>query len=230
MRVAMVGMGRMGTAVVREAERRGHAVVATIGHADNPDGAALDRLAGVDVVFEFTRPDAATANLERLLRSGHRVVTGTTGWTTELPRLSELVHRHGGALLHAANFSLGMHVARLAARELARLLAGLSGFDAAIRETHHRQKLDAPSGTALALQADLRAADPSREYPIASERVGHVPGTHTLLVDGEHETITLTHTARNRAVFAAGAVVAGEWLAGRHGVFTFDHVITGGSS
>lgn len=232
MRIAVVGLGRMGRAVVAEASQRGHEVVATVGRDGNADGTALtlERLAGADVVFEFTRPDAAPGNLARLARLGQRVVTGTTGWTAELPRLSRMVEESGGALLHAANFSIGMHLTRHAARTLARLLRHLPDYDAALRETHHRKKLDAPSGSALVLQADLREIDPSRPWPIASLRVGAVPGTHELVVDGSRESITLTHTVRDRAVFAEGALVAGEWLRTRSGVFTFDDVITGGSA
>lgn len=232
MRIAVVGLGRMGRAVVAEASQRGHEVVATVGRDGNADGAALtlERLAGADVVFEFTRPDAAPANLARLARLGQRVVTGTTGWSAELPRISRMVEESRGALLHATNFSIGMHLTRHAARTLARLLRHLPDHDAALRETHHRKKLDAPSGSALLMQAELREIDPSRPWPIASLRVGAVPGTHELVVDGPRESITLTHTVRDRAVFAEGALVAGEWLRTRSGVFTFDDVLTGGSA
>jgi 4-hydroxy-tetrahydrodipicolinate reductase len=233
MRVAIVGPGRMGAAIRREAERRGHPVVATIGREENPtgDGITRERLAGAEVVFEFTRPDAAVTNLERLMRLGQTVVTGTTGWTADLPRLARLAQEHHAALLHAANFSIGVQVLRHAAGAAAALLRGRPEFDAALREQHHRRKLDAPSGTALALQAELRAADPSREFPITSQRLGWAPGTHEVVIDAEYETITLSHVVRDRAVFAAGAVLAGEWLAGRRGggggVFTFDQVLTG---
>jgi 4-hydroxy-tetrahydrodipicolinate reductase len=230
MRVAVVGLGRMGRSVLAAAERRGHEVVLAIGREGNEGGAALtpERLTGLDVAFEFTGPDSAAANLTRMALPGLAVVTGTTGWTTELPRLAELYRRRGSALLHAANFSIGMHLTRHAARTLARLLHRFPDYDAALRDIHHARKLDAPSGTALALQADCRAADPGRPWPIASERIGTVPGTHALIVDGPGESITLTHTVRDRAVFAEGAVVAGEWLAGRTGVHTFEDVITGG--
>lgn len=232
MRIAVVGLGRMGRAVVAEARQRGHDVVAAIGRDGNADGAALTRegLAGAEVVFEFTRPDAAPGNLARLARLGQRVVTGTTGWASELPAIARMVEESDGALLHAANFSIGMHLTRHAARILARLLRHLPDYDAAIRETHHRKKLDAPSGSALVLQADLREIDPSRPWPIASLRVGAVPGTHELVVDGPRESITLAHTVRDRAAFAEGALVAGEWLRTRSGVFTFDDVITGGTA
>src|SRR5438874_298030 len=107
MRVALVGTGRMGEAVARAAESRGHVIHARVGRAENPGGAGLtpERLQGVDVVVEFTRPDAVVANLERLIELGVPVVTGTTGWTEHLPRLTALATARNAALLHAPNFS-----------------------------------------------------------------------------------------------------------------------------
>jgi len=229
MRVAIVGHGKMGSAVAREAGRRGHEVVATIDLAENPSGGGLtaDALAGAEVTFEFTTPAAAPGNLARLAELGCRIVTGTTGWHDQLPRIEPLVASGGGALLYAANFSLGMMAMRHAVRALTRALRHRPEFDAALHEAHHNKKLDAPSGTALLLQSDLRSEDSTRAWPITSERVGWVPGTHRLTFDAEFETVTVTHTARDRAVFAVGAVVAGEWLLGRRGVFTFDDVLTG---
>ena len=229
MRIAVIGLGRMGESVIAEAERRGHQVVARIGEADNVNGAGLSAptLNGAEVAIEFTQPGAVVANLHRLIELGIPVVTGTTGWREELPALEALVAARRGALLHAANFSIGAHLMFRAARELGRALADRPEFDAAIFEPHHRRKPDSPSGTGLALQAAVRAGDPSRPYPITSERLGSIPGLHRLEIDGEHETLTLTHSARNRAVFAVGAVKAAEWLPGKIGIYQFEHVLFG---
>ncbi|HEV8358232.1 MAG TPA: dihydrodipicolinate reductase C-terminal domain-containing protein [Gemmatimonadales bacterium] len=229
MRLAIVGMGRMARAIAEEASARGHEVAVRLGRAENPGGAGIlpERFERVDAALEFTRPDAAVANLERLIGIGVPVVTGTTGWFEHLPRIEALVHERDGALLYAPNFSIGVQLFFRTARELARRLHGRPGFDAAIVEQHHRGKLDAPSGTALALQGLLRERDPGRDYPITSVRSGWVPGTHALEVDAAHETIVLTHTARHPAVFASGAVLAAEWLVGRRGVFTFEQALFG---
>ena len=101
-----------------------------------------------------------------------------------------------GALLHAANFSVGVHLFLRAARELARSFQGRPEFVASIQEEHHAAKLDAPSGTALLLQRQLGESDPARSFPITSVRAGTVPGTHTLTYEGPHETVTLSHVAR----------------------------------
>ena len=230
MRIAIVGNGRMGRAVAELAEERGHAV-RVIGHAENTGGAALtaEGLAGVDVAIEFTRPDAAVANLERLIEAGIPTVTGTTGWTAELPRIERLVRTRGGALLHAANFSVGVHLFLRAARDLAVRFAGRPEFEAFILEEHHATKRDAPSGTAAVLRARVRETDPARECPVTSVRAGSIPGTHVLTFDGPHETISLSHVARSRKGYAAGALAAAEWLPGRSGVHDFETMLFGGS-
>jgi 4-hydroxy-tetrahydrodipicolinate reductase len=228
MRIVIVGNGRMGRAVAAQAEARGHAV-RVIGREENAGGQALtaERLRGVDVAVEFTRPEAAADNVTRLVEAGVPVVCGTTGWDAERAAVAGLVERTGGALLHAANFSVGVHLFLRAARRLAEELAGRPGFDAFILEEHHAAKRDAPSGTAGVLRDALAAADPGREFPITSIRAGATPGTHTLAYDGEHERIVLTHLARSRAGFAAGALAAAEWLPGRRGVFTVEDMLFG---
>ena len=230
MRIVIVGNGRMGRAVAALAERRGHTIHAVISRADNPGGRALtsDRLAGADVALEFTRANAAVANLERLIEAGVPAVTGTTGWHEELPRVRSLVERRGGALLHAVNFSLGVHLFLRAAHDLARRFAGRPEFEAFLLEEHHAGKRDAPSGTARELQARARAADAGRPFPITSVRAGATPGTHEMAYDGPYERVTLSHVARSRDGFAAGALAAAEWLPGHPGVHTVDDMLFGG--
>ena len=231
MRLAIVGNGRMGRALAELARERGHVVQALIGREENPGGAALtpERLAGVDAALEFTRPDAVVANLERLIEAGIPTVTGTTGWSAELPRIARLVEARRGALLHAANFSVGVHLFLRAARDLAARFAGRAEFESFILEEHHAAKRDAPSGTAAALRAGLREADPGREFPITSLRAGFIPGTHVLTYDGPHESVTLSHVARSRRGFAAGALAAAEWLPGRPGTHEFEAMLFGGA-
>lgn len=230
MRIVIVGAGKMGRAVAALAEARGHTLHAVIGGAENAGGRALttERLAGAEVAVEFTRPGAAVANLERLIEAGVPTVTGTTGWQAELPRIAALVERRGGALLHAANFSLGVHLFLRAAHDLARRFAGRAEFDAFILEEHHVAKLDAPSGTARQLQAQMRAADDARPFPITSVRAGATPGTHLVAYDGPYERVTLSHEARSRDGFAAGALAAAEWLPGHPGVHTVEDMLFGG--
>jgi 4-hydroxy-tetrahydrodipicolinate reductase len=232
MKIAIVGNGRMGKGVAALARARGHTIHTVVDSSDNAGGRALtrERLAGADVAIEFTQPAAAVSNLERLVDLGIPTVTGTTGWTEALPRIAALVVARKGALLHAANFSVGVHLFLRTASGLARQFQERQEFEAAIFEEHHTAKLDTPSGTALLLQRHLAVADPQRSFPITSVRTGTVPGTHTLTYRGPHETVTLSHVARDRGAFAAGALTAAEWLPGRTGIFTFDDLLFGDSA
>jgi 4-hydroxy-tetrahydrodipicolinate reductase len=234
-KLALVGMGKMGRVLEQLAPERGWDVVAKIGAAGNRDGAGITRalLLGADVAIENTVPNAAAANVRAAVAAGCSIVVGTTGWHGELPSLSEWVRQQQGALLTATNFSLGMNAFEQIVALAARLLGRAGGFDAQLVETHHAAKKDAPSGTALTLRA-AGAAWP-RDIPITSIRTGSVPGTHELLFDAPFETVSLTHVARDRRVFAEGALVAAAWLIGRKGVYTMRDVLgthgdsTGGS-
>jgi 4-hydroxy-tetrahydrodipicolinate reductase len=229
MRIAIIGNGKMGKAVAALAEECGHKIHTVVNRSENEGGRALtaERVQGADVALEFTRPDAVVGNLERLIELGVPTVTGTTGWTDQLPRIAAMVQKRGGALLHAANFSVGVQLFFRVARELARSFRGREDFEGSILEEHHQTKVDAPSGTALLLQRQLWAEEPERQFPITSVRSGDTPGVHTLIYQGPYETLTLSHVTRDRKVFAAGALAAAEWLPGRTGVFTFAEMLLG---
>lgn len=229
MRIALVGNGKMNRAIAELAVTKGHVITTTITGAENRGGGAIsrERLAGADVAIEFTRPDQAPANLLALAALGMPTITGTTGWLIRLPEITHAVAARRTALLHSPNFSIGVQLFLRSAHDLARRLAGQAEFGAFVVETHHAAKLDAPSGTAIRLQATLREGDPAREYPVSSVRGGHVPGTHEVVYDAPFETIRLEHIARGRQVFAAGALAAAEWIQGREGVFTFDQMLFG---
>jgi 4-hydroxy-tetrahydrodipicolinate reductase len=229
MKLALVGYGRMGQAIARLAAERGHIVVATVNGENQRDGGTLtmDRLAGADVVLEFTRPEAAVGNLLALARLGARVVTGTTGWSDALPAVCHAFEASDGALLHSANFSPGVQLFLRVAEDLARRFAGRPEFAAYVTDFHHAAKRDAPSGTALLLRERLRQGDAAREFPISSTRAGFAAGTHEVVYDTAFETIRLTHDVRSRDVFAAGALDGAAWLQGRTGVFTLDQPLFG---
>ena len=222
LRLAIIGPGKMGSAVADLARTAGIDVVATLGAGMLITPASLQH---ADIAIEFTEPTAAAANVRACVIAGCPVVVGTTGWYDELPEITELVASHAGSLLWAANFSLGVHALSKLVRRAGELFARLPGFDAALVETHHAAKRDAPSGTARMLQADF-AAGWGREASITSVRVGSVPGTHSLILDGTFEQVVITHEARDRRVFAEGALVAARWLVGRQGVFTLDDMLS----
>jgi 4-hydroxy-tetrahydrodipicolinate reductase len=222
LRLAIIGPGRMGSAVADLARAGGIDVVATIATGTPINPASLQH---ATVAVEFTEPASAAANVRACVLAGCPVVVGTTGWYDQLPGITEFVMNHGGALLWAANFSLGVHALAQLVRRAGELFAALPGFDAALIETHHAAKKDAPSGTARMLQNEFALARKST-VPITSVRVGSVPGTHALILDGAFEQVVISHEARDRRVFAEGALVAARWLAGRRGVFTLDDMLS----
>lgn len=230
LRVAIVGDGKMGRAIADLARERDFVVTTMIGAADNAEGGAINRarLGDAEVVIEFTEPSAAPANILAATRAGYPVVTGTTGWASHLDDVTAAVHAAGGALVHAPNFSIGVNLFLAMAEAAGRVMTRGPEFDAAIVETHHAAKKDAPSGTAIALERAV-ARTLGRRVPTSSVRTGFVPGTHELTFDGPFEQIRLTHMARDRRVFADGALHAAAWIRGRQGVFTMRDVLQLGS-
>jgi 4-hydroxy-tetrahydrodipicolinate reductase len=214
--LALIGMGQMGRAVRELARERGWPVRAEITRHDGPVTAA--RLGGADVAIEFTTPDAAVANITACLEAGCPVVSGTTGWSHS--DLAALARRTGTPLLHDANFSMGAHLFLAIAAHAMRLTRTAGGYDAQVVEMHHAAKRDAPSGTARRLVERIGGS-----VPVASIRVGHVPGTHTLLCDGVFDQLRIEHVVRDRRVFADGALTAAAWLVAKQGVFTMDDII-----
>jgi 4-hydroxy-tetrahydrodipicolinate reductase len=216
----------MGQEIAAAARARGHTITAELDRGE----LTRERLGGAEVAIEFTQPDAAPGNL--LALAGWRVPTvcGTTGWTDRLAEVTAAVDRAGAALVHSPNFAVGIQLLLRLARAVGEFLSGRPEFDAYLLEAHHREKRDAPSGTARALRDALRAADPAREYPVTSIRAGAITGTHEVHLEAEGEGLALVHVARDRAVFARGALLAAEWLldAPRRGVYTFEDVLFGG--
>ena len=224
LRIAIVGMGRMGRAIASLAAERGCDVVAQLDARDAAAGITPDRLAGADVAIEFTAPSAAPGNIRALAAARCPVVVGTTGWYDQLDAVARDVTQAGSAMLWAPNFSIGVNIFDRVVREAARMFGQVPGFDAHLVETHHVAKKDAPSGTALML-AHTASDALGREVPVTSVRTGSVPGTHELVFDAPFETIRLEHVARDRRVFAEGALLAARWLAGRTGIFQMKDVL-----
>jgi 4-hydroxy-tetrahydrodipicolinate reductase len=224
--LALIGMGKMGRALAALAPERGFRVVAELDRErDDYAGITADTLRGAQVAIEFTTPEAAAANARACAAAGCPVVVGTTGWYDQLPALAAEIERSGGAMLTAPNFSVGVAVFDRVVAEAAHLFASLQGFDAHLIETHHAAKKDAPSGTAGALARTASAAL-GRSIPVTSIRTGYVPGTHEIVFDAPFEQVRLVHEARDRRVFAEGALVAARWLVGRRGVYTMSDVLS----
>lgn len=230
-RVALVGMGKMGRAIDALAVDRGCTIVARLDAPEMRRGLTAADLNGAQVAIEFTTPESALPNAMRLLALECPVVIGTTGWIAQLAQLEAAAATHQCAALWSPNFSVGVQLFLQIAEDAARRAREVLGFDAHIVETHHTAKKDAPSGTGIAI-AERVEAGLGRAVPISSVRVGSVPGTHEIILDAPFEQIRLVHEARDRRVFADGALAAARWLAtARPGaVYTMRDVLSGAAS
>jgi 4-hydroxy-tetrahydrodipicolinate reductase len=225
MKLAFLGDGRMGSVVLARAREAGHTigVVLNINDAGLAPDKLVAALRGHDAAIDFSAPDAVLSHVAACAGARVPLVEGTTGWVQQ-EEARRLMESAGGAMVFGANFSIGVHVFYRLVDRAAELFRGIAAYDAFIEEAHHASKRDAPSGTALHLRA-LLARRLGREVPIASTRAGHIPGVHRVGFDSAADEVTLIHTARSRDGFAAGALAAARWIAGRRGVYAFADVL-----
>ena len=222
MRALIVGYGRMGKLVESLCPEYGIDVAGTV---DEAEAASPASWPAADVAIDFSIAAAVPDNVRRLAACGVNVVIGTTGWAAHEADMRRLVEETGIGVVAAPNFALGVNLFAAIAERAAELFESQTGFGAWIHEAHHAAKRDAPSGTALLLEAALREGGYNRAIDVSSTRAGSIPGTHTIGFDAPGETITLTHTARDRSGFARGALEAARWVHGRKGWFTMRDVL-----
>jgi 4-hydroxy-tetrahydrodipicolinate reductase len=227
LRILLVGYGKMGQAIARLAPEYGAEVAGIVDPHSADHHRALDdpEWNSADVAIDFTTPEAVRGNVSALARSGRNIVLGTTGWQQHEAELRKVVSDAGVGIVAAPNFSTGVLLFEAVVARAAALFATQPEFGAWVHELHHAMKKDAPSGTALKLKQTMEAAGYPRPIDVAANRVGFVPGTHTIGFDGPSESITLTHMARDRAVFARGALTAARWLHGRRGWYDMQDVL-----
>ena len=237
MKIALVGYGKMGKAIEEMAIERGHEVVLKI-HSSNIGDLTAENLNGVDVAIEFTTPASAYDNVIKLIHANVPVVCGSTGWLSRLNEVSIACANSNGAFLYASNFSIGVNIFFELNKYLAKIMANHKDYSLAIEEIHHTAKKDSPSGTAVTLanQAmqnnDAYTSWKNEEQalkpiiPIRSVRTDPAPGTHIVKYSSDIDDIEIKHTAHNRKGFALGAVLAAEFIIGRHGIFSMSDVLT----
>lgn len=236
MNIAIIGYGKMGKEIEKVAIERGHHIVLKI-TSENVNEYNFDNLKQVDVAIEFTTPDFAVNNINICLSANTPIVVGTTGWYDRFDEVEESVEQHDGSLLYATNCSIGVNLFFKLNKYLAKMMDKHPAYEVSMEETHHTQKLDAPSGTAITLAEGIfdnlsnkekwvlgdQAAD--NELPIKVHRIENVPGTHEVKYSSEIDDIEIKHTAHNRAGFAMGAVVAAEFVSDKKGIFTMEDVL-----
>lgn len=227
MKIALFGNGSMGQLVAMQARAAGHQIgeVISSGDAATPLENLARRLGGHDVAIDFSVAEAVEKNVTACAHAAVPLVEGTTGWQTQKAAVCRIAIDHNAALIYGANFSVGVNLFYRVVAHAGELFSQATDYATFIEEAHHERKRDAPSGTALRLH-DLLKERVGRDVPIASTRAGSIPGTHRVGFDSAADQILLTHTARSRAGFAAGALLAASWIKGRKGVFEFSEMIS----
>ena len=226
----------MGHEIEAVALKRGH-VIKLIIDKDNEKDLNAVNLKGTDVAIEFSTPDAAYKNIVKCFENKVPVVSGTTGWLDSLERATGICIKNNTSFLHSSNFSIGVNLLFRLNSELARLINQYDSYHVSIEEIHHVKKLDAPSGTAIALSEGIcrnhsgykgwriESDQEDKFIPVSSVREGFIPGTHTVTWDSEIDSISLKHIAKNRSGLALGAVVAAEYIRSVKGIFTMSDVL-----
>jgi 4-hydroxy-tetrahydrodipicolinate reductase len=231
MKIALLGYGKMGKVIEKIALERGHEIVLKKSSSDSYLG-----LENANVAIDFSVPASAVENISECLNRGIPVVSGTTGWLEEYPKMVALCENKNGSFIYGSNFSLGVNLFFELNSYLAKMMSKFKTYSISMEEIHHTQKLDAPSGTAISLAKGiientdytswtLDVNPKEKELPIEALRIENVPGTHSIFYTSEVDTIEIKHTAHSREGFALGSVVAAEWLVGKKGVFTMKDVL-----
>ncbi|WP_297093304.1 4-hydroxy-tetrahydrodipicolinate reductase [uncultured Draconibacterium sp.] len=236
MRIALIGYGRMGKEIEKIAVSRGHEIGLTI-DLDNQNDLTVENLKKCDVAIEFTIPASAVNNYKLCFEAGIPVVSGTTGWLDKKDEVYSKCAETDGTFFYGSNFSVGVNLFFELNKKLAELMAPRSEYGVEMTEVHHTKKLDAPSGTAISLAEDIIENLPAKdgwvndktpadnEMNIKSERVGQVPGIHTVKYESEIDFIEITHSAKSRTGFASGAVLAAEYCLDNKGILTMKDLL-----
>lgn len=225
----------MGKEIERIAPEYGASVELRI-DIDSPPLSKLDFQA-IDVAIHFAFPTCVIPHIEELASLGTNVVVGTTGWYDDLERVRAIVESKKIGLMYASNFSLGVNAFFSLVKRAGKIFDRFPEYDPFVHEIHHREKIDAPGGTALTIgnillqemqrKTELLTTTPDgkikpEQLHIASSRVGSVIGTHRVVFDSPSDTLELTHSAKNRSGFARGSLLAADWIRGKQGLFTMD--------
>ena len=233
MKIVLIGYGKMGKLLEIKAEERGHSIFKVL---NNPNWLKEDLL-GSDVAIDFSNPNSALENIYKSFQIGIPIVVGTTGWYEEVEKVKSWCDEYNGSILPATNFSLGVNIFFAINKQLSKFMNNHKSYSTVIKETHHKEKLDSPSGTAISTadiilneldQYSKWKNEESREedvLPIISKRENGVPGTHEVVYENNIDELTLSHRAKNREGFATGALVAAEFIFDKKGFYSIEDIL-----
>ena len=221
MNIAIFGYGKMGKKISEHALNKGHKILIK-STSKNP--ANKSDLSNVDVVIDFSTPNSAFENISYAINNKIPVISGTTNWLNKIDQIHKLCNKNNGAFLYSSNFSLGVNIFFNINRRLAELMKK-QNYKVSISETHHTEKLDSPSGTAITIYNDIKKNKNEEEIPITSNRKSNEIGTHEVNYTSDIDNLTIKHVAKSRDGFALGALIAAEWIQDKRGIFTFADVL-----
>jgi len=236
MKIALIGYGKMGQAIEEIALEKGHEIVLRTG-IENLEDFTVENIQKADVAIEFTSPHSAAENIMKCIDAGVAVVSGSTGWLAQWEQVKNFCTAKKGALLYASNYSIGVNIFFELNSFLSKLMAKHEDYNVTLEEIHHTQKKDAPSGTAITLAEQVlqhithkkewvnHTSENPEQLQIISERIDPAPGTHKIKYTSAIDDIEIIHTAHSRRGFAAGAVLAAEFINGKKGIFTMKDVL-----
>lgn len=236
MKIALIGYGKMGKAIEKIAIEKGHEIVLRI-DIENAADFTADNLRKADVAIEFTSPHSALNNLMKCFEYGVPVVCGSTGWLQQWDQAADYCRSLNGTLIYASNYSIGVNLFFALTRQLAQMMKNYPSYEVSLKEIHHTEKKDAPSGTAITLAEQIMAETPGKkqwvnapsarpeDLIILSERIDPAPGTHSITYHSDIDDIEIIHTAHNRMGFAGGAVMAAEFAITKKGIFGMKDVL-----
>jgi 4-hydroxy-tetrahydrodipicolinate reductase len=231
MKIALLGYGKMGKTIEKIALERGHSVVTRVGRNDS-----MEDITKADVIIEFTSPESVMGNLKYLIPTQIPIVCGTTGWNKHIAEITKLVSQHKSSLVYASNFSLGVNIFFELNKKLAQMMSRFKEYEVKMKEIHHIEKKDAPSGTAISLFEGLSESLRKENWhlgdtlkknsvPIEALRENEVKGTHSVTYQNEIDHIEIIHTAQTRDGFAIGSIIAAEWITNKKGIYTMKDVL-----
>jgi 4-hydroxy-tetrahydrodipicolinate reductase len=230
MKIMLSGYGKMGKEVEKIAQERNHHIIAIVDN-ESDWGSILNKPPNADVVIDFSMPSVVVDNIKKCFKLKIPIVTGTTGWHNQLEDIKKLCLTANQALFYSSNFSIGVNIFFEINKRLAQLMNSYKQYEVSIEETHHLQKLDSPSGTAITLADEIikninrkkrwinKDENIDSSIKIKSIRAENITGIHSVFYESAIDTIEIKHTAKNRKGLAIGAINAAEWLIGKKGVF-----------
>lgn len=239
MKIALVGYGKMGQEVENLINESGFHQVVSVSYRSPDDALDKEGIARCDVVIDFTSPEVVMKTIGEVAGMGKNMVVGTTGWYDLMDEVKELVEKSKTGLIYGQNFSIGANIFFQIVGFASKLFTKFGGYDVAGFEIHHTGKKDSPSGTAKKIASVIMENFPDKkrleigrvdrqiekdELHFASLRTGRNFGFHEVIFDSAADEIKLSHTAHGRRGFAAGAVLAAEFIKEKKGFYSFDEV------